>query len=327
MGRRPILIPVLVTVFIIGTHVRNAPAEDRTAAARLAADGLKAFEMGQYQEAVKALSMAVKMDPDNPYYSMALGQAYLSAGKPKSAIPLLKWSLAAFPGDFDIRYTLAEAYLNADDFRYDLEALKVLAGKPPPEPMRAPWLFLKGFSLFRLGQYENAEPIFGELLAYKDMEAPAFFFLANCKFGEDRYEEALPLYEKAIRLGSVPDNKALNAYFYNYGLALYRLRKFGKAAEAFRNSIHLYPEDPLPRFFLGRCETELGNIKEAVADYESLIDKFPNFGPAYYQLARLYAKQGDKKRAEELFRKDATIKKNASEEAEQRLASKLKLGR
>ena len=325
--QKPFKISVGVFIFILGTVGRSAPVTQQADAARFAAEGVKAFERGQYQKAAEALSKAVNIEPSNAYYSMALGQVYLSAGEPKLAIPFLKRSLTSLPGDFDIRYALAQAYQNLDDFRDDLEALKVLEGELPPEPLKGPWLFLKGFGLFRVGQYDNAEPIFEGLLAYKDMEAPASFFLANCKFGKNRYAEALPLYEKAIRLGSVPDNKALNAYFYDYGLALYRLRRFGEAAEAFRRSIHLFPEDRLPRFFLARCETELGNTKEGAAIYESLIDKFPDFDVAYFQLAKLYAQQGDKKRAEELYRKDASIKKKHAEEAEQRLVNELKLGR
>lgn len=109
MGRRPLVGLLAIAACVATMRVGNGRAEDPGAAARFAADGLKAFEAGHYQSAIESLSMAVKTDPHNPNYSMALGQAYLSAGKPKLAIPPLERSLAALPGDYDIRYALAEA--------------------------------------------------------------------------------------------------------------------------------------------------------------------------------------------------------------------------
>ncbi len=228
---------------------------------------------------------------------------------------------AAEPADFKTRFAQAQSYQKADE---DLKALRVLEGSPPPPPLRDPWKFTRGFSLFRLGRLNAAERVFRELLGNPDLRAPANFFVANCIFARSLYADSLPYYEAALTAGRVPDNRALNAYYYNQGLAYYQLHRFREAAEAFRNSIDLYAQDPLPWLFLGRSQTEFGDFAAAMESYESAIRMRADFRLAYYQLARLHAEHGDKKRSEELFARVAELRKRELDE-EQQLARRLKL--
>lgn len=229
---------------------------------------------------------------------------------------------AAEPADFKTRFAQAQSYQKADE---DLKALSVLEGTPPPPPLRDPWKLTQAFSLFRLGRLERAEKVFRELLSNPELRAPANFFVANCIFARGRYADSLPYYEAALAAGHVPGNRALNAYYYNQGLAFYQLRRFGEAAGAFRNSIDLYAQDPLPWLFLGRSQTELGDFAAAIEAYESAIRARADFRLAYYQLARLHAEHGDKKRSEELFAKVNELRKQELDE-EQDLARRLKMG-
>jgi tetratricopeptide (TPR) repeat protein len=203
-------------------------------------------------------------------------------------------------------------------------ALAALTGPAPPPPLREAWEFTRGFSLFRLGRIDAAEAGFRRLLKSELMQAPANFFVGNCLYARGRYAESLPYYEKAIAEGDRPDNKALNAYFYNRGLALYQLRLFEPAAESLRRSIGRYSQDPLPWLFLGRCETELGQFAGAIESFESAIRLQPDLRLAYYHLARLHAQHGDKVRAEQLFQKVAGIRQQELEQEEQ-TARRLKL--
>ncbi len=228
---------------------------------------------------------------------------------------------AAEPADFKTRFAQAQSYQKADE---DLKALRVLEGAPPPPPLRDPWKFTRAFSLFRLGRLDAAESLFRGLLNNPDLRAPANFFVANCLFARGQYANSLPYYQAALIAGHVPDNRALNAYYYNQGLAFYQLHRFSEAAEAFRNSIELYAQDPLPWLFLGRSQTELGDFAAAMESYESAIRVRADFRLAYYQLARLHAEHGDKKRSEELFAKVAELRQQELDE-EQQLARRLKL--
>ena len=228
---------------------------------------------------------------------------------------------AAGPADFQTRFAEAQAYQRADQ---DLKALSVLEGSQPPPPLRDPWKMTQAFSLFRLGRLERAEKVFRELLRNPDLRAPANFFVANCIFARGHYVDSLPYYEAALKAGNVPGNRALNAYYYNQGLAYYQLHRFREAAGAFQNSIDLYAQDPLPWLFLGRSQTELGDYAAAIEAYESAIRMRTDFRLAYYQLARLHAEHGDKQRSEELFVKVNELRRQELDE-EQLLARRLKL--
>ena len=305
-------------------------------AEELAALASKAFESGDLVEAERALLQALDIDPGNPYYATALGEVYRTLGKADLAIAQLEKALRVLPGEFRIRYTLAQAYQNTDD---DAKALEVLEGVQPPDSLRGPWTFTQGFSLFRLGRLEAAETKFQHLLRNDLMQGPANFFVANCHFARHQFAEALHYYDKAIALGNVPENRhyydkaialgnvpenrLLNVYWYNYGLAFYHLGRFRRCAGAFRESIQLHSHDPLPWLFLGRCEAESGNFKEAIAAFETLIKGDPDFSPAYFQLARLHVEYGDKQRAQELFQKVADLKKR--EVRQEQLSYQLKL--
>jgi tetratricopeptide (TPR) repeat protein len=310
--RKPFLVLALVAV--------AATAETKTGR-ELAAAAADAFQRGSAGEAIDLLQRALKLEPANPDYQAALGQIYLSTGQSRLAAPLLDRSLRAAPGDVDVRIALAQAYQNLDR---DFDALHTLGNRPPREPYRPMWLFIRGFSLFRRGQIREADKTFADLLAYPDMRPLAHFFLANCRYVENNLEAALPEYEAAIREGNVPTNKALNAYYYNYGLTLYRLRNFDDAAAAFRKSSKHFSRDPLPRFFLARCLTEQGLYQQAIQLLEEVVAEFPDFPPALYQLARVQAAHGNKAINQELFRKYSALKEQL--QGDVALERQIKLG-
>ncbi len=235
---------------------------------------------------------------------------------------LLGTAIGAVPqGDFQTRFAQAQSYQRADD---DLKALSVLEGPEPPPPLRDPWKLTQAFSLFRLDRLDRAEKVFRELLSNPDLRAPANFFVANCIFARGRYADALPYYEAAVKAGHVPGNPALNAYYYNQGLAFFQLHRYREAAGAFRNSTDLYAQDPLPWLFLGRSQAELGDFEKAIEAYEFAVRVRPDFRLAYYQLARLHAEYGDKPRSEELFAKVKELREQELDE-EQVLARRLKV--
>lgn len=288
-----------------------------------AAAAAAAFEQGRAKEAIHLMRRALDLEPTNAAYLAGLGQMYLSTGQPALAAPLLERSWKSAPGDIDVNLALAQAYQNLDR---DLDALRTLGQKPPARPQQPLWLFLRGFSLFRSGRIDEARTAFRSLLAHAEQRPLARFFLANCHYVENDLEGALPYYVAAIQEGNTPANRALNAYYYNYGLALYRLRRFDEASGAFRQSVERFSRDPLPRFFLARCLTERMAHQEAIRVLSEVVEEFPDFPAALYQLARLHTTNGDKATGQELFRKYAA-RRERQQEDEQQLAKRIKLGR
>jgi tetratricopeptide (TPR) repeat protein len=231
--------------------------------------------------------------------------------------------LLAQERDYLRRFKLAQAYQAADQ---DTKALAALTGKPPNGDLGEAWKFTRGFSLFRLQRYAEAERTLRPLLGSKQLAAPAHFFVANCLYGRGRYQESLPFYEKAVAAGGGPENRAFNVYLYNQGLAYFQLRRFEEAAEAFQKSIDRFSKDPLPWLFLGRCHAELGQYQDAIRELEEAIRLQPDLRLAYYQLGRLHSQHGDRSRAQELFRSVEGLRKQELDREEE-MARRLKLSR
>lgn len=289
--------------------------------AELTERGVTAFQEGSYQDAVRYFSAARKVDPSNSILAAALGQAFLSAGNPAAAIGPLRDALSARPNDKTIVLALAQSYQRLNR---DADVLGLLKPEQRDDSLHPVLLFVLSFSQFRMNQFEQAESGFHKLLKVPEMRAPASFFIANCHFGQGDLEVALPWYEKAIRLAQTSKVVGLNAYYYDYGLALFRLNRYTDAESAFKSSIAQYPKDPLPHFFLGRSAAKNGQIEDAISVFTQLTHDHPDFDLAYYQLALLYRQKGETSRSQAMFAKFGRLK-NAELES-QRLLMKLKVG-
>lgn len=252
------------------------------------------------REAEARLRELVRAHPNNPAYLFELGDVYLFMGKPQLAIPLLKRCLHLRTGNWDARMALAQAYQKNNK---DADALQILGTTPPAGSTAELWAFSRAFSLYRVGDFSTALSLFKRLLKSEIMQAPANFFVANCYSEMVKYRAALPYYEAAIKFGNSRYNKALNLYYYDYGLALFKLGKYEESQDAFKKSIERFANDPLPWYYLGQCEARLGSFEEAKDAFETAIRKDGSFNPAYYRLARLYAAHGDKKKAQEFYNK------------------------
>ena len=266
----------------------------------LAKKVLQGSPQDRLEQAESLLKPLVRADPNNPKYLFELGDVYLLMGRPGQAITILQKSLHLMPGNWDARMALAQAYQKRND---DAGALRALGKTPPAGPKAELWTFARAFSLLRLGDVNAALPLFRQLLDNKKMRAPANFFVANCYSGLVQYQAALPYYEAAIEFGQSRSNKALNVYYYDYGLTLFKLGRYQASRDAFEKSIQRFANDPLPWYYLGRCEAQLEHFEKARDSFKAAIKMDHSFNPAYYRLARLYAAHGDKKKAQEFYSK------------------------
>jgi tetratricopeptide (TPR) repeat protein len=156
-------------------------------------------------------------------------------------------------------------------------------------------------SLFRLGRLSEARREFQPLAYRHEFAATANFFLGRIAYAQNRFQDALKFFAKAVRIAQSLGPKAANEYSYDYGLTLFRLGRYAEASSQFRSATSAYPLNPSPWMMRGRCEEELGNFAAAIASYEESIRLDPNIDRSYYHLARLHQRYGDPKRAAELF--------------------------
>lgn len=291
-------------------------------AASLASAGWRAYEEGRFTEAKTLMQRAVGSSPRQPDYQAALAEIDWKLNDREAAIRHFEEAVRLRPSDSEVRFRLAQLYQSLNK---DLDALRILRVAKAQQQLSGAWHFSRGFSLFRMGRFPPAHDEFKLLLQDPQLRAPANFFLGNIAYSQNQLGEAARYLVAAVQQGNSKENKAYNAYTYDYGLVLLKLGRFAEADREFRESIDRYAQDPLPWMFLGRCEQELGNYQAAIDALEHSIRLDPNFQLSYYELARLQQRHGDKLRAEALFQKISQMKMEEIKQEEDR-AMKLRTG-
>ena len=107
-------------------------------------------------------------------------------------------------------------------------------------------------------------------------EAKAWLRKANAFFDEERYEEAIPCYDKALEKD--PKNKW---GWINKGLALAELERQEEAMLCLEKAIEMYPKSAQVCYSKGLALTTLGKFEEAIAAFGRAIELKPDFADAW----------------------------------------------
>jgi len=224
--------------------------------------GESAFKLGDPARAVPELQRAMELDPRNQSYVLELGEVFLTENNPAATTTLFETATKIFHDSARIWFGLGVAYL--------AEA-----------------------------HYSSAE-----VALRKSLELDPGLHLAYAVLARG-YEEAGDwerLRETAQRLIEVtPQSYA--GYYYQ---ALAGLRgspaSVGSDREAqrlLRRAVELSDGEPEPDYELAKLLAKQGNKNAARTELESIVRQHPDFGPAHYQLSRLYRESGDLARSGE----------------------------
>jgi len=140
----------------------------------------------------------------------------------------------------------------------------------------------KAFDATAKGDFVAAEGFWSELLEIFPDNPAVFSNRGNAKASQNKLDEAIADYNKAMELAPT----ALDPYL-NRGLALEGLGKFEEAIADYNHLLELNPNDPMGYHNRGNAEGGLGQWSEAIADYQKAIQLAPDFAfaRANYALA------------------------------------------
>ncbi len=116
-------------------------------------------------------------------------------------------------------------------------------------------------------------------------------------FSEEKFAEALPFFERAVKEN--PDY--LKAYF-GIGECNYHLGRYEEAIEAFKQVIRIEPGYAKAHYGLGVAYYKLDRFKEAIEACKQAIHIKPDYAEAHFVLGLAYLKTGDKGSALEEYR-------------------------
>lgn len=155
----------------------------------------------------------------------------------------------------------------------------------------------KGMAAFASGDYEKAEEYLKKALDENKERAEYYIGYGMVLNEQGRYEEALKEFDKAYQdtRTSIADANNKQIY-YGKAIASYYLQDYEKGLEFCDEALELKEPSSIDSRILcskGAILEAVGDIDEALACYQKVIDKVSDNWQAYYRLSAIYQEQGD----------------------------------
>jgi tetratricopeptide (TPR) repeat protein len=241
-----------------------------------------------------------------------MAQAYEHTGRTQEAYQALRSATQVDPRDETNYVDLMALCLSHQNYELSLEiseiALRVL-----PKSYRIP--LERGVVRAMQGNFEDAEQEFASASHLGGEANLPYVALALVRMQMNKLPEAVEVLRE--RRKANPEDYLPNWFL---GEALNRegvlpgSPEEAEAVAALEQSIRLKSDRGAPRTLLGKFLSKRGDLAHAAQNFEAALKLDPEDTTAAYQLALVYRKQGDTKRAEELFEK---VRKSKSEDNEQ----------
>ena len=133
----------------------------------------------------------------------------------------------------------------------------------------------KAFEASQIGDFPAAETYWTQLLDLLPNEPAIWSNRGNSKVGQNKLEEAIADYDKAVELApQAPDP------YLNRGAALEGLGQWEAAIADYNQLLTLDPKDASAYNNRGNAKAGLGNWEAAIADYDKAIELAPTFALA-----------------------------------------------
>lgn len=190
------------------------------------------------------------------------GVSLLMEGNAEEALEVFEEGLRKFPGDLDLRLGSAMARNKLGDF---VSACKTLEDLRKQRPAWGD--VLQGLTEAYLARGRIKEAVLAATEASGGGEADAEFVhgLAFMFYSRKHYNEALPLYERAVALAPTWDSG-----HYGLGTCLWSLGRAEPAVASLTRAVELGPENWHARQYLGCVLYDLKRKKEAKAALDAV---------------------------------------------------------
>jgi tetratricopeptide (TPR) repeat protein len=298
------------------------------------------FQTGRLDEALAKFVEVTEIYPE--FYSSNKGVSYICALK-EDYITAIKWidqyifyaPSLVLKGRGSLFKSLCLSWLGRfDDALKELEIATNLADAADHESLKARAEWMKGCVYFDHGDFKNSRDSFKNFFDSKtgnNFKILAYFCYGLIDIQEGIFDStSSPLPEMEALLLEITSSKDFWTFFFDYFKAevLLEEKLYDEAVNQMNSLIppyfYLFPRFAVVYNFPGmkdvsaRAYIEMGNIDEAITEYEKLITFDQNsrghflIHPKYhFRLAKLYQERGDKTKAIEHYEKFLNLWKDA----------------
>ncbi|MFH1336222.1 MAG: tetratricopeptide repeat protein, partial [Candidatus Zixiibacteriota bacterium] len=250
--------------------------------------GIKAFEDGNYDQAIQLIDQYLQQKPTDEKGYFYLGSCYFAKGDDDQAIEQYKKALGIKPKYWEAQNQLGLTYLKKGMLE---EAEKVFK---EGLKIKQRGEFHNGLGLVQIeqGKLQEADLSFRKAIAYDEKSAEYHRNLGDANFKKDVLVIAIQEYKTALEL----DSSLIKAHF-NLAQAYLKQMRFNEAMDEYKTVIRLDPANKEAYHALGGIYMLDGkHYPEARIIYEEYIKYDPqdnkalaNLGVSYYHLSRMLA--------------------------------------
>ena len=209
--------------------------------------------------------------PEDP---VAASIVHLDGGRPAEAVTLLEPVVAREPANLPARFNLAIAY---SLLGRDAEAIDAFGKVLELSPKLVEAQLNLGQLLVKAGRFAESIPLLEQVAAAKENDVRPPYLLARAHTGQKMWKEAVPWFQKALRLA--PDDQGI---LLDSALCYEQAGLKAEAIDAYRKVA-----DPGARERLGLLLMDSGDLEGAAAAFEDVMKRSPSPAAAY-ALATVY---------------------------------------
>jgi tetratricopeptide (TPR) repeat protein len=277
---------ILASLTPLKAQIREHPSDH-------AQQGALFLSQGRWEEAIKELHAALRIDPNRAETHANLGMAYYFKGDSASAIPEFQTAVRLDQERTDAIHGLGLALYDRGDFAGAITAFRSSSQQNPTA------YFNLGNSLEQQGQKADA------LEAYKH-------YLASAPPSPDTV-----ILSEAVRGNQFPTPAAGTAQdHFRRGQLLLSQKDAEGATANFLVALRLKPNSAEISNALGLAFRAAGNLDEAIAAYQTTIRLDAKLSAAYRNLAQAFEEKGDRSAAAQGYDRYLLLAPGAADAAE-----------
>jgi tetratricopeptide (TPR) repeat protein len=270
-------------------HFHEAERWDNSTAGLMRNTGIAALKVGDIQEAIRALDLAVQVDPQDKPARIRLAMTLFRADQYAPAKPHFEALQDDVFSDPTLAYAWSYTLVRLNEQKKASEVLArtaVLATSPE-------MLVSIGDLDSVLEDYEHAVSAYKKALELNPRVAKARFKMGAALLRLDRPQAAIAPLE--AELSATPDDPDVK---YNLAYALLQTSQKERALALLRSLIAAHPEHPQAQYQLGKTLLDDGQVPEAVQHLEIAAKLDPERDYIHYQLQSAYRRNGQQSDAE-----------------------------
>jgi pentatricopeptide repeat protein len=259
------------------------------------------FSKGEFDKALEIWQEMLRDDPDNPQVLTYVANALVNEGEIDQAMSILEGVVEKNPGFIDARNLLGICYINLDRLA---DAERIAASTLQQQPGNSEAYFNLGVIADKRGLHDEAFAAFKRSVDLRGDYDEARLNLANEYLRRGNFKYAKLQAGKALEIN--PD--FLDAWFL-LGQAYKGLQDADSAKVCFREALRRVPGFNRARVSLAAMLAAEGRLEDAKAELEEGLDYADDLGMIYINLGLIHRQTGDLDAAEANLKKAIEIDK------------------